>query len=61
MTFDEKENFACGTQNPGLWNPLFNLRNPESRQLLQSGIQVPLTRNPKSTACNPESKTSWIT
>ena len=23
-------NFACGTWNPGLWNPEYSVRNPES-------------------------------
>ena len=36
--------FACGIRYPGLWNPEFSSRNPESRQRLKSGIQVPLTR-----------------
>ena len=35
---------ACGIRYPGLWNPEISLRNPESRQRLKSGIQVPLTR-----------------
>ena len=25
-----RENFACGIQNPGLWNPEYSSRNPES-------------------------------
>ena len=36
--------FPCGIRYPGLWNPEFSSRNPESRQRLKSGIQVPLTR-----------------
>ena len=45
------ETFSFGVRNPGLWNPEFSSRNPESR------IQAPLTRNPESTAWNLESKT----
>ena len=36
------ETFSFGVRNPGLWNPEFCSRNPESR------IQAPLTRNPES-------------
>ena len=35
--------FACGIRNPGLWNPEYSLRNPESHWRLESRIQVPLT------------------
>jgi len=39
------ETFACGIQNPGLWNPEYSIRNPESH--LTIGIQ-----NPSSTDNN---------
>ena len=55
---------AGGIQNPGLWNPEYSWRNPESHWRLESRIQVPLTKNLESstwnlesTAWNPESKT----
>ena len=51
--FRNKEIFAFGIQNPGLWNP-------ESHQRLESGIQVPLTKDPESMAWNPESKTALV-
>ena len=38
------ETFSFGIRNPGLWNPGFSSRSPESR------IQAPLTRNPGMTA-----------
>ena len=41
-------NFACGIRNLGLWNQDFSSRNPESTLRLESGIQMLLTRNPKS-------------
>ena len=28
--FGIRENFACEIWNPGLWNPEYSLRNPES-------------------------------
>ena len=40
-----RENFACGIQNPGFWNP-------ESHQRLESGIQVPLTKEQESMTCS---------
>ena len=40
-----------------LWNPEYSSRNPESYYRLTSGIQVPLTKNPESSAWNPEPKT----
>ena len=48
------ETFSFGFRNPGLWNPEFSSRNPESR------IQAPLTRNPESSAWNLESKTVLV-
>ena len=50
---------VSGFRNPGLWDPEFNSRKPESRQRLESGIQAALTTknletstwNPKSTTC----------
>ena len=59
--------FVWRIRNPGLWNSEFSSGNPESRKLLEYGIQVPLKRNAesekssswntKSIAWNPESKT----
>ena len=59
--------FVWRIQNPALWNSKFSSGNPESRKLLEYGIQVPLSRNAeseessswntKSIAWNPESKT----
>ena len=53
-----------GMGNPGLWNgeyssrnPEYSSRNPEPYYRLKSGIQVLLTKNPESSAWNPESKT----
>ena len=44
ITFSEfGKNFACEIWNPGLWNPEYSLRNPESQELLESRIQVPVT------------------
>ena len=34
--------------DPGLWNPDYSSRNPESHQRSGSGIQVPVTENPES-------------
>ena len=34
-----QEIFACGIQNPGLWNLEYSSRNPESHWRLKSGIQ----------------------
>ena len=48
---------ACGIRNPLLWNSLFSSRNPKYSLRLQSGIQIPLTRNPGSSNWNPASKT----
>ena len=48
------ETFSFGIRNPGLWNPEFSSRNPESR------IQAPLSRTPESTAWNLESKTVLV-
>ena len=48
------ETFSFGIRNPGLWNPEFSSRNPESR------TQAPLTRTPESTAWNLESKTVLV-
>ena len=49
------ETFSFGVRNPGLWNPEFSSRNPESR------IQAPLTRiqNRQRGIWNP--RLSWIT
>ena len=44
-----------GIRNPGLENPNYNLRNPESHQSSESEIQVLLTRNLESSSWNPES------
>ena len=49
---------ACGNGNLGLWIPDFSSWNPELRLRLESVIQVPLTRNPKSSSWKPES-TAW--
>ena len=49
-----RKHFACGIQNPGLWNPEYSSRNSESKfglQILESS-----TWNGASTAWNPESK-----
>ena len=43
-------NLSCGIRNPELWNQEYSSRNPESR--------VPLTKNPESSTCDPES-TAW--
>ena len=53
-----REIFACGIWNPGLWNPEYSSRNPESHQRLKSGIQIPLTKNLESGIQNP--RLSWI-
>ena len=53
-----REIFATGIWNPGLWNPEYNSKNPESFQRLKSGIQVPLRKNPESSTWNLES-TAW--
>ena len=37
-------NSSCGMENPGLWNPEYSSRNPESHLRLESRIQVPLTK-----------------
>ena len=39
-----EEKFACGIQNPGLWNPEYSSRNPESHKRLETRIQVPMTK-----------------
>ena len=56
--------FYCGIQNPGLWNPKYSLRNPESHKRLESVIEVPLTRmhylESESTAWNQHPRLSWI-
>ena len=44
-----------GIRNPGLENPNYNLRNPESHLSSESDIQVLLTKNPESNSRNPES------
>ena len=36
--------FTRGIRNPGLWNPKYSSKNPESLQRLESRIQVPLTK-----------------
>ena len=36
--------FCCEIRNPGRWNPVHNSRN------LESGVRVPLRKNPKSNA-----------
>ena len=38
-----REKFGCEIQNPGLWNPEYSSRNPESHWRLESRIQVPQT------------------
>ena len=43
-----REILACGIQNPALWNPEFNSRNPESLLRLESWIPVPLKMNLES-------------
>ena len=48
-------NFACGIQNPGLWNLEYSSRDLESHQRLESRIQVPLTKNLESSTWNLES------
>ena len=53
-------NFCCGIQNLGLWNLEYSSRNLESHCRLESRIQAPLTKNPKSTAWNPHPRLSWI-
>ena len=49
-----RKQFACGIQNPGLWNPEYSSRNSESKFALQ--ILESSTWNEASTAWNPESK-----
>ena len=44
-------NFCCGIRYPGLWNPEYSSKNPESYKGLESS-----SWNPESTAWNPESK-----
>lgn len=51
-----------------IWNPEHGLRNQESQEQLESGIQVRMTNNsesciwnPEFTAWNPNFKLSWIT
>ena len=46
--------FACRTEFLGVWTPKFSSRYPEFRKPLESGIQVPVTRNPESMAWSPE-------
>ena len=53
-----REILACGIQNPALWNPEFNSRNPESLLRLESWIPVPLIMNLESGTWFPES-TAW--
>ena len=53
--------FACGTRNPGLWNPEYSSRITESHLRLESGIQISLNRIREyleSTAWNPESNSA---
>ena len=38
-----REIFVCGIRNPGLWNPKYSSRIPESHLRLESRIQVSLT------------------
>ena len=45
-------NFCCGIRNLGLWNREKSSRNLEYQYRLGFGIQVPLTKNPESTAWN---------
>ena len=52
--------FSCGVRNRGLyWEPGIQLNESGTPQTtgLEPGIQVPLTENLESTACNPESRT----
>ena len=59
-TLDSGEMFACRIRNPRPWNPEFSSKNPESHQLLESGISVPQTRNPESSSGNPQTTaTAW--
>ena len=53
-----REILACGIQNPALWNPEFNSRNPESLLRLESWIPVPLIMILESGTWFPES-TAW--
>ena len=50
-----QEIFAHRIQSHGLWNPEFSARSPESCKQLESGIQIPPTRNPESSSWYPES------
>ena len=51
------DNLSCGIRNSGLWNPEYSSRNPESHERLESGIQVPMTKNPESTPWNRHQET----
>ena len=58
----ESVEFLLGIRNPGIQNTAQGIQKPANEY--KSGIQVPLTKNPeystwnpKSTACNSESKT----
>ena len=44
LEYGIQENFACGIQNPELWNTEYSSRNPESYKGLESRIQVPLKK-----------------
>ena len=48
-------------RNPGLWNPEYNSRNPESHWRVESGIQASSTdkKNPEFMSWNPQSKTRF--
>ena len=56
--FRIKRNFCLWNLEPGLWNPEYSQRNPESHNGLKPGIQVPLTKDPESSTWNLES-TAW--
>ena len=43
--FQNPGSFACAIRNLWSWNPEYSSRNPESHKGLESGIQVPLTKN----------------
>jgi len=62
-----RELVACEIWNPGLWNPEYNSRNPESYKGLESRIQVPLTktgisrrRRTSSFTAGQEFQTTWL-
>ena len=52
LDFGVREIFACKIRNPGLWNPEYSSRNPESK----TGRLESSTWNPEFTAKNRDSK-----